>query len=377
MLHSSGKDTILTMKKPIGIAIVLGAVIIALALFFHFQIREKVQSTVDLDRPLIISVTSWPGYAAGITANGGFRENAESIFTKKYGLPVRFVLIEDMDARGKAFAKGGPNGADVMWTTIDFWANELPNYQAGGIPAKAFLQVDWSRGADAIVASESVKTIEDLRGKKIALVQFTPSHWLLESVLRQSSMTESEKEEIRNNLVFTQDVPTARAAFVAGQIDAAVLWEPDVKQAMKREGAHILTSTREFPNSIADVLVAKEEFIQEHPQAIEALIRGWLDGVQLASDNPDLAARLLMENEPMFGDLGFEETLQSLSWVHWPTLEDNARMFGFDGAPPLFDSIFTDTSSVWKRLGIIEEELNPAEAKDDSILRKVYDESRR
>ena len=147
---------------------------------------ELPTSRVDLDRPLVVGVISWPGYVGGIMANGGFSENAQSIYTKKNGLPVRFVLIEDIDARGKAFAKGGPDGVDVVWTTIDFWANELPNFVKGGIDAKAFLQVDWSRGGDAIVADSSITTIEDLKDKKIALTQFTPSHWLLEHALRQS-----------------------------------------------------------------------------------------------------------------------------------------------------------------------------------------------
>src|SRR3989344_8960182 len=264
----------------------------------------KPTSQVDLDRPLVVGVVSWPGYAGGIVANGGFKENAESIFTKKYGLPVRFVLIEDIDARGKAFAKGGPDGVDVVWTTIDFWANELPNFVKGGIEASAVLHVDWSRGGDAIVADKSIASIEDLKNKKIALVQFTPSHWLLEQAMRQSKLTSAEQQKIRDNIIFSQDVPTARAAFVAGQVDVAVVWEPDVKQALKRDSSHILISSKDFPDVIADMMVAKKDFIRSHPKTIDAFVRGWLDGVEEAKSNPELAARVLVENEPLFSDLG-------------------------------------------------------------------------
>src|SRR5687767_75847 len=132
-------------------------IIVILAGFIYFTNRQKSPlSTVDLDRPLVVGVVSWPGFVGGITANKGFQENSESTFTKKYGLPVRFVLIEDIDARGKAFAKGGPNGVDIVWSTIDFWANELPNFVKGGIDAAAVMQVDWSRGGDAIVANENI-----------------------------------------------------------------------------------------------------------------------------------------------------------------------------------------------------------------------------
>lgn len=363
------------MERRLLWILLVGVVVIVAGVAYFNQSGTKVESRVDLDRPLIVGVVSWPGYAGGITANRGFQENNESVFTSEYGLPVRFVLIEDIDARGKAFARGGPSGVDVVWTTIDFWANELPNFIDGGINGKALFQVDWSRGGDAIVAAKAVKRVEDLRGQKVALVQFTPSHWMLESALRQSTLTAAEQQAIRDDLVFTQDVPTARAAFVSGQVDVAVLWEPDVKQALKREGAHVLISTQDLPNIIADVMVAKQEFIDEYPQAIEAFIRGWLDGVDEANENPDLAARLLMENEPLFEDLGFEETRDSLSWVYWPTLEDNAAMFGLDGSAPVFDKVFSGSSKVWQELGVIEEQVTPAVAKDDSIIRKVYNES--
>lgn len=331
-------------------------------------------SRTDLDRPLIVGFTSWPGYAGGLVANGGFKENPESTFTKKYGLPVRIVLIEDIDARGKAFAKGGPDGVDVVWTTIDFWANELPNFVKGGIDAAAFMQVDWSRGGDAIVADASIKTIEDLRGKKIALAQFTPSHWLLETALRQSGLSGTEQQVIRDNLVFTQDASTARSSFVASQVDAVVTWEPDVTQALKREQSHILASTKDFPNIIADMMVAQKTFIKQHPKAIEAFVRGWFDGAQEAKKNPDLAARLLVENEPLFRDLGFEATKKALDWAYLPTLEDNAAMFGLNGAAPLFDSIFAKAGQVWQSLKAIDKPLDPSIAKDDTILRKIYQE---
>src|SRR3989338_11002055 len=115
------------MKKLLAILAV--AVVVLVAVFILRGTTETAPvSRVDLDRPLVVGLVSWPGYAGGITANLGFKENAEGIFYKKYGLAVKFVLIEDIDARGKAFAKGGPDGVDVVWTTVDFWANELPQF---------------------------------------------------------------------------------------------------------------------------------------------------------------------------------------------------------------------------------------------------------
>ncbi len=333
---------------------------------------QEESAGVELKRPLVVGLVSWPGYAGGITANNGFAENMESTFYKKYGLLVKFVLIEDIDARGKAFVKGGPDGVDVVWSTVDFWANESPAYVQAGMPVKAFMQVDWSRGGDAMVVSKEVGVVEDLRAKKIALVQYTPSHWLLESILAESKLTTEEKNEIRKNLIFSQDTMSARAAFTAGQADAAVVWEPDVSASLVREGSSILKSTKDYPNIIADVMVAKEELLRSNPKTIDAFIRGFFDGVAEAEAQPEKAARLLMENEPLFAELGLEKTIQSLSWVKWTAMEDNVEMFGLGGQSALFDALFTGAANAWKELGLIQEVIDPRSVKDDSYLRKVY-----
>ena len=103
--------------------------------------------------------------------------------------------MEDVDARAKAFASGGKDGVDIVWSTVDFWANELPGFIKGGVKAKAILQVDWSRGGDAIVADRSIQRIEDLKGKRVSLALFTPSHWFLEYNLQNSSLDDTEQSK--------------------------------------------------------------------------------------------------------------------------------------------------------------------------------------
>ena len=231
-----------------------------------------------LGRPLRIGVVTWPGYAGGITANNGFKPNKNSIFWKNHKLLVEFMLMEDVDARAKAFASGGNEGVDIVWSTVDFWANELPGFIKGGVKARAIMQVDWSRGGDAIVADQSIHRIEDLKGKRISLALFTPSHWLLEYSLENSSLDEAEQVKIVKNLVGKNASPDARIDFVSGKVDAAVVWEPDVTEALqKRSGSHILFSSKTAANLIADVMVAREDFIAQHPDAIKAFVQGWLN----------------------------------------------------------------------------------------------------
>jgi len=323
-----------------------------------------------LGRPLKVGVVTWPGYAGGIVANDGFKPNKQCIYWNNHKLLVEFSLMEDVDARNKAFASGQ---VDVVWSTVDFWANELPGFIDGGVKAKAIMQVDWSRGGDAIVAAGNINRIEDLRGKKIALALFTPSHWLLESSLQNSSLDDQEQERIVKGIIGKVASPDARMDFVAGRVDAAVVWEPDVAEALsKRPGAKVIVSTKTAANLIADLMVAREDFIKQHPDVIKAFVKGWFDGTAEANRRPESAVRVLMDNEPLYKELGPDVTLEQLSTVRWADLTDNTKMFGLDGSEPLYDRIFRQASQSWVKRGYISSAVSPASSKDITALKEIY-----
>jgi len=329
-----------------------------------------------LGRPLRVGIVTWPGYAGGITANNGFAPNKDCIYWNDHKLLVEFLLMEDVDARAKAFARGGKDGVDVVWSTVDFWANELPGFRKNGLNARTVMQVDWSRGGDAIVADRSITRIEDLKGKQISLALFTPSHWLLENSLRNSSLNEEEQTDIVKSLVGKNASPDARQDFVAGKVDACVVWEPDVTEALnKRQGSHILISSKTAANLIADLMVAREDFIREHPDVIKAFVAGWFDGTVEANRNPDKVVQLLMDNEPLYEDMGTEATRAQLSVVKWADLAENTAMFGLDGKKPLFDGIFQEASQAWVNRGYISAPVYASDAKDIKFLKQLYQET--
>jgi NitT/TauT family transport system substrate-binding protein len=323
-----------------------------------------------LGRPLQVGVVTWPGYAGGIVANNGFKPNKDCIYWNDHKLLVEFLLMEDVDARSKAFSSG--KGVDIVWSTVDFWANELPGFVKGGIKAKAIMQVDWSRGGDAIVAEQDIRKIEDLVNKKISLALFTPSHWLLEYSLQNSSLDENQVGLIVKNLVGKNASPDARADFVAGKVNAAVVWEPDVTEALqKRPNSHVLLSSATAANLIADLMVARDDFIRERPDVIRAFIRGWIEGTADANRHPDKVVKLLMENEPLYKDLGSDTTQKGLATVKWADLTDNTQMFGLDRGEAFFDNIFKQASQSWVKRGYIGQPVPVQDAKDDSFLREI------
>ena len=364
------------------LSIVFGLIAGAVGAYFFLHPTPPKGPTTSgsdpLDRPLRVGIVTWPGYAGGIVANNGFKANKESIYWRRFKLPVEFMLMEDVDARNKAFAKGGKDGVDIVWSTVDFWANELPGFLKGDVKAKAIMQVDWSRGGDAIVADNRIQKIEDLRGQKISLALYTPSHWLLEYNIRNSGLTADEQSEIVRNIVGKNASPDARDDFLARKVDAAVVWEPDVTDALqKRSNSHVLLSSKTASKLIADVMVVREDFLNKHRDVVKAFVQGWLEGTEEAYRNPDLAAKLLMENEPVYKELGEKSTREQLSTVRWATLADNVEMFDLDnedrptGREPLFDRIFKQASQAWVQRGYISQPVSPAVAKETGVLQQL------
>jgi ABC-type nitrate/sulfonate/bicarbonate transport system substrate-binding protein len=349
-------------------------VILIAVLLVGFWVYKRGNGAYEgiLGRPLRVGIVAWPGYAGGLVANGGLRPNKDSYFWAQRKLLVEFIEVPDDEELLRDFESGK---IDVIWRTVDTLARQAPEMRKRGVNPKAFLQVDWSRGGDAIIAKAGIDRIEDLKGKRIAVTAAT-SQWLFEYSLKNSSLTEQERKEIRdsNSRFIRVDPREVGEMFVKDEVDAAVLWEPDVTQAIKgRSGAHVLVDTSDWPGMIADVMVAKEEFIKEHHNVIVALIDGWTEGTARAIKDPMLAVQVLRIEE-QFEDLGIEKTHELTHTTAWATLSDNAEMFGLGGGNAYFDVLFNEASAIWVKGGYMEESMPiPAElARDVDPLREVY-----
>ncbi len=320
--------------------------------------------TGGLSRPLKVGINTWAGHAPGIVANGGMKGgNANSIYKKKYGLDVEFVLIEDPSAKLAAFIKGD---IDLMWDTVDSYAREASELADKGLKAKAVIQEDWSRGGDGIVSLKTIKSVEDLKGKRIATTKFTPSHWLLLFLLSQSGLNQQERADIEKNLVFTDEAPKAAAIFKAGKVDAAVTWEPDLSGAVaaRENDAHILVSTTAATNVIADTLVARQQIIDQSPKAIQDFVSGWFDAISAMKEDPDGSNKIVADSLKLTSD----DVSGMLSGLKLTPFSDNALFFGLSGPKPYFDSLFNGAFVIWRKKGVISKVVDAPDWKDSRFV---------
>lgn len=97
------------------------------------------------------------------------------------------------------------------------------------------LTMDASDGADGLVSTEDMKSLDDLAGEKVALDKSASSYYFFLTALEnESSLTEDDI-----NVIDMGDTTEAGPAFMSGSVDAAIMWEPEFSEALKSvDGAH-------------------------------------------------------------------------------------------------------------------------------------------
>ena len=322
--------------------------------------------TGRLNRPLVVGINTWAGHSPGIVFNNGMEPNGGSQYKSKYGMDVKFVLLEDPAAKLAAFRSGE---VDIMWNTVDNWAREASVLAENNQKAKSIIMQDWSRGGDGIVSLASIKSVEDLKGHKIACTQFTPSHFLLLYLLSQSGLTPDERNDVEKNIIFMTDAPAAAAAFKAKQVDAAVTWEPDLSGAVTARGneAHVLVSTQAATNIIADTLCARQDVIDKAPETVRDFVRGWLEGIEMIKNNPNasyevVARALKLDTDTVSG---------MLSGLKLTPYADNAQFYGLTGAKAHYDTLFDTAFVIWRKKGLVTKSVDAKNWADTRFLQAV------
>ncbi len=230
----------------------------------------------DEDDVLRVQLFTWGGYAPGLYFNKGWEANTKSRFYTDYGLKVEFVLIDDFNASRQAWIA---DQVDIFAATADAIPTEMAGL--GKHDPQIIMQVDWSRGGDALVAQRGINSINDLRGKKVAVTPSTPSQTFLIKLLDAAEMT---LDDI--TLVETPDNFAAAAAFKSRDVEAAVVWAPDDEVSVRAvPGSKILQSTESASHIIADVLLAKKSFIDKNRDKIHNFYKGWMQAAAELNTN--------------------------------------------------------------------------------------------
>lgn len=210
-------------------------------------------------KPLKIGYSDWPGWVAWEIA-------LEKGMFKKAGVDVKFEWF-DYVASMDAFAAGQLDA--VPMTNGD----TLVTGATGG-KGVMILVNDYSNGNDMVIAKPGIKSVKELKGKKIGVEIGFVGHLLLLNALEKNGLKESDVELVN---VPTNETPQVLAS---GQVDAIVAWQPNSGQALKLvPGSTRVYSSADEPGLIYDVLAVSPASLSARKDDWKKVIEVWYEAV--------------------------------------------------------------------------------------------------
>jgi len=206
---------------------------------------------------------------------------------------------------------------DGMVISLD----ELFSLAVDGLQPRAILVVDVSHGADAVVGRRGMRSMQDLRGRPVAVESGALGAFVLSRALALSGMQATDVKVVH---LESNEQPSA---FEKGQIDGAVTFDPYRVQLL-RAGATTLFDSTEIPGEIVDLVAVRASVLEKQPNAVRALLSGWFQALEYMNVDPVGSAHRMGIRQQTSG----EQFLAALKGLHIPSRDENLRMLG--GAAP-------------------------------------------
>ena len=263
-------------------AVVAGAIGLALTLPAPAQ-----------ETKVAVGISGWTGFAPLTLAK-------EAGIYKKHGLDVDLKKIPQKD-RHLAIASGDIQCAA---TTVETWVV----WNANGVATKEIFQMDKSYGADGMAVRNSVQKISDLKGKTVAAsAPGTAPYFTLAWFLKQNGLS------IKDVAVVNLEPGPAAQAFVAGQNDAAMTYEPylSVVRANPTAGK-IIATTLDYP-MIMDTFGCTPKFLADNPKAAQALTDSYFEAVDMIAKDSKKSFEIMGADVKQTAEQ-FEASQKYLRW---------------------------------------------------------------
>lgn len=224
---------------------------------------------------LTIAYSDWPGWVAWDIAvqKGWFKEEGVNVDLKWF----EYAPSMEAFSAGKVDAVAVTNG-DALVTG------------SSGAASVAIVINDYSNGNDMIVARSGIKTMADLKGKKVGVEVGFVDHLLLLNALQSAHMSEKDVKIVN---VKTDETPQA---LKSGQVDAVCAWQPNSGAALKEvPGSTAIYTSSNAPGLIYDVLAVNPKSLTEHKAEWKKVVKVWFKVASFVKDanNLDEAAKIM------------------------------------------------------------------------------------
>lgn len=225
----------------------------------------------------------------------------------------KYGTLTLLKARGTLEKRLAPQGITVKWTefpagpqlleglnvgAVDFGTvGEAPPIfaQAAGAQLAYIGNEPPAPTAEAIVVPKgsTLKSVADLRGKRVALNKGSNVHYLLVKQLEAAGVAYSEIQPVY------LPPADARAAFERGAVDAWVIWDPFLAAAEKQLGARVLIDGRsaDGKNVVSNhqFYLASRPYAQAKPDVVSTILDELAQLGQWAEKHPKDASAVLVK----------------------------------------------------------------------------------
>lgn len=276
----------------------------------------------------------------------GYQLNCPLVILKSLGTLEKSLGKMGYKVEWKEFQSGTALMEALNAGSIDFGrtGDSPPIFaQAAGTP---FVYVasgksKFNGSAILVPKDSSIKTIEDLKGKKIGFAKGSSSHYLLLKALAKAGISYNDITP-----AFLQPAD-GRVAFEKGNIDAWVVWDPFTASAEVNSGARELVNGKGL-TSDRDFFLANADFAKNHKKVISQIIQEVKNSSTWANDHHDKLISLL---SPL---LKIDESSLKLAV--------NRRVYGVDELTPKLMKEQQSIADLFYKQGIIPKKVNVKDA---------------
>lgn len=219
---------------------------------------------------------AWTIYAGSMPL--GYAEEAGILkkWGDKYGFDLEAVQMNDYIEAQTQFAAGEFDGAIAI--TLD--ALTIP--AGSGVDTTAVVPLSTSSGSDGIVMRGKDKTIEDLKGERVNLVELSGSHYMLARALDKAGMSEKDV-----TVVNTSDADIA-SSFEDPSTQVVSTWKPQLTEILEQyPDSTLVFDSSDIHGEIVDALVVQTDKLEKNPNLGKAISGAWYEVMEMMQpDHP-------------------------------------------------------------------------------------------
>ncbi len=275
----------------------------ALALSLASVVLGYAVAATAQDTKVAIGISGWTGFAPLTLAK-------EAGIFKKNGVEVTIKKIPQKD-RHLAIASGDVQCAATTVETYVVW-------NANGVPITQVVQLDKSYGADGLAVRNGVAKVADLKGKTVGVdAPGTSPYFGLAWILKKNGLS------MKDVTVATMSPQAAAQAFVAGQNDAAMTYEPYLSAVRdKPDSGKIIATTLDYP-MVMDTFGCTPKFIKENPRAVKAMVDSYFEALEMIKKDPAKSYEIMGADVKQTG----EQFAKSAAYLRWQDKAANQQFF--------------------------------------------------